>query len=90
MAQIQISLSGSSVINGSRVYVLSDADVTRLIAWAKTISPPPSGTLTDAQALLVWIRRWISDTTQAIRNLEGNAAGAAANAAVSPPAMTEQ
>lgn len=76
MATLTISLSGSSVVNGSKSYTVSDADIQNVIDWAKdafaTPSTPqnPSPPLTNAQALLAWVNSWIQGTKDAVRRFK--------------------
>lgn len=73
MATLQISLSGSAVINGSKSYTLTDADVQTLISYMQTKfatanSDGSTTPLTAAQALLAWANDWVSSTRDEIRS----------------------
>jgi hypothetical protein len=61
MATLSISLSGSGVVNGTKNYTVSDADIQRTLDWASftykayifnTFGPAP----TNQQILLAWIQ----------------------------------
>ncbi len=63
MAALTISLSGSSVVNGSKSFTISDADVQRWINQLTAASPLPAQT--PQQVLVAWanlvVQRAIGD-----------------------------
>lgn len=75
MATLTIGLSGSSVINGSKSYTLSDSDIQLIINWAinkfspRDITGTITTPLTPAQALLAWVQdRMATATIQEVKN----------------------
>lgn len=74
MGNITISVTGdASVGTKSKVFVVSDADVNRLVAYAQAnfATPPTNGNpnppaLTGAQALLAWAQTIIDQTKTAV------------------------
>lgn len=85
MGTVTIQVIGdASVGTKSKSYALSDADVNRLVNWAKSAyataptvqvpSPPP---LTVAQALVAWADGVIAGTKNNVVNWERTAAQAA-------------
>jgi len=75
MATLTLTLAGSSVINGSKVYTISDADVQTWINMMilKYSSPPPAPPLTAQQALLAWAQNTVINVTTAeVFNLQTN------------------
>jgi hypothetical protein len=73
MAALTIALSGSGVANGSRNYTVSDADLARLLAWAKAATKPNdvgSDTRTDAQVLAAWADYLVRHTKRSVQQFE--------------------
>ncbi len=70
MATFTISLSGSTVVNGSKSWTLSDADVQSLsnflIAKFSFNGPP----LTPAQALLAWVQDFVNQTVSNVASFQ--------------------
>lgn len=66
MATFTASISGSALVNGSKNWTLSDADLQSIINWARAVYPVPIGSppLTDGQALTTWMQSML-DTTKA-------------------------
>lgn len=75
MATITISLA-SGVVNGSKSFTLSDADVQRLINAALVAFPPRNAdgstiqNPTNAQILASWATEWIDRTKRIVKNIE--------------------
>jgi hypothetical protein len=66
MATFTISLSGSSVVNGSKNWTVSDADVQILVNFlANRFSTPP-----NAQALAAWTQDFVSSTINQVRSFQ--------------------
>lgn len=74
MATLSISLSGSSVVNGTKSYTVSDADITSLLAWAQSAFsqqlPLPPATPTNQQILLAWVQSWVNGTKMAVQQFQ--------------------
>jgi hypothetical protein len=71
MATLTISLSGSALVNGSKSYTISDADVQSLLDWATVnyASALPL-TPTDQQILLAWVQGWINATKVSVQQFK--------------------
>lgn len=68
MATVTISLAGSSVVNGTKNYTISDADVQTLINhMIAKYSPAAGPPLTNMQALLKWAQRFVDATSGEIQ-----------------------
>lgn len=64
MATFTISLAGSAVINGSKSWTISDADVTNLINYLNfTYAPLANGT-----ALVAWAQGFVTRTISDVKN----------------------
>lgn len=64
-----MSLSGSGVVNGSKAYTISDADVQTLIDTIKAQETARGGTTpTNAQALLIFVQQLVDYTTNRIQS----------------------
>lgn len=89
MATISIGLSGSAVVTGSKNYTLTDAAVTKLIAWARTAYPFKNAQgvddRTNAQVLVAWTDAFINATRDAVTKVDRDAA--LAQAASATPAV---
>jgi hypothetical protein len=75
MATLTVQLAGSSVVNGSKTYTLSDADVQTIIDFMATkygtVNQDGSVTpLTNAQSLLAWVQNWVTQTRDEIRSVK--------------------
>lgn len=82
MGTFTVSLTGSGVINGSKSWTISDADVQRLVDYlvAKYTSPvtlsndsPPvqvGGVPTPQQAMVRWINSFVAQTKMDVRDRE--------------------
>lgn len=78
MATITMSLSGSGIVNGSKNYTISDADLRQLLDWGadaffrRRVNPDGSapGTPTDTQVLLAWIQAWIDQTKSGVQSFK--------------------
>lgn len=68
MATFTISLSGSAVVNGSKNWTVSDADVQRLVDFLIARYSPPTGPLTPQQALLAWTQDFVTHAANDARN----------------------
>ena len=85
MGSITISVTGDATIGTkSKAFVVSDADINRLVAYATTVfaTQPTNGNpnppaLLPAQALLAWAQSFIDQTKSSVVSLE--------RAAVAPP-----
>lgn len=68
MATITTSLSGSAIVNGTKNYTISDADLQILLNWAQNyfVSSLPASP-TNQQILLAWIQWWIDLTKKNIQ-----------------------
>lgn len=72
MATLTFSLT-SGVINGSRDFTLSDADVTRWInAYRVALNMPANAT--NAQVLAAWANDAVDRTKRIVKDIEGKAA----------------
>lgn len=70
MATFTISLSGSTVVNGSKSWTVSDADVQALVNYLVPTMTAESGsktTLTPSQALLAWAQGFVSETVSNVQ-----------------------
>jgi len=83
MTTLTIALAGSAIVNGSKVYTVSDADVQRLLDTMAPLAPGGS----NGQILLAWVQKWIDDTIAQIKYNEANAAATAAAVAVQPVSL---
>lgn len=68
MATFTASLSGSSVVNGTKSFTISDPDVQILIdflikKYTFQNNPPP----TKAQALTMWIQEFVDASTNQVQ-----------------------
>lgn len=71
MATFTISLSGSAVVNGSKSWTVSDADVQGLVTFLiATYSVPGGPTLTPQQALLAWTQSFVSGTIAQVQRYQ--------------------
>jgi hypothetical protein len=84
MATLTISLSGSAVVNGSKNYTVSDADIQTLLNWAGRFAPGVTPQSTAAQILVAWANWMIANTVTAVKQDQLGSAAAAATAAVTP------
>lgn len=69
MATLSISVSGSALVNGAKSYTISDADLQRVLNWARAIyggALPPSPT--NVQILLAWVQAFVDGTTHQEQN----------------------
>jgi hypothetical protein len=74
MGSITVSVSKANPL-GSKTYTVPNADIDRLIAWAKVFyAPQPGGVLTDAQALLAWVNAFMEATKARVTEHEREAA----------------
>lgn len=73
MATFTISLSGSSVVNGTKNWTLTDADVQLLVTF---LTNKFSAT-TPQQALLAWSQDFVGRTINEVRNYQQNQAAVA-------------
>jgi hypothetical protein len=78
MATITISLSGSAIVNGTRVYTLPDTQVNRLIAAMEHVH----GDLPPTQVLAAWADDLIAKTRREVIQIEHN------NAIITPLDIT--
>lgn len=91
MATLTIGLSGSAVVNGSRSWTISDADVQRLIDYMSIKfrdnknDPTP---LTSAQALNAWVGNFVANTKGEVENDLRTKAAQTAQAGISPIVFT--
>lgn len=93
MATLTISLAGSSVVNGSKSWTVSDADVQALIDYNATKysggsrgeTVPP---LTPAQALLAWAQGFVRQSAAEVHADKIRKAQVAAAGAVTAPQFT--
>lgn len=79
MATLSISLSGSSVVTGTKNYTVSDADLQLVLNWAQAAFNPyiqatfnpgntPGFVPTNQQILLAWVQSsWIDRTKAEVR-----------------------
>lgn len=75
MATITFTVSGSAIVNGSKAYTLSDADLQRILNYVSiAIATPPGAT--NGQILVAWIQDFISDTINGVQSVEKTAAAA--------------
>jgi hypothetical protein len=88
MATLTIGISGSAVVNGSKNYTPSDAQVTKLIALARRIVPLVPDTRTDAQVLVALMDSTINSWSQAITKFDVDAAVAQTVASTPPVVIT--
>jgi hypothetical protein len=88
MATLTIGISGSVVVNGSKNYTPSDAQITKLIAFARRVAPLVPDTRTDAQVLVVLMDSVVSSWSQAITKFDVDAAAAQAAAGTPPVVIT--
>jgi hypothetical protein len=85
MTTLTITLAGSAVVSGSKVYTMTDADLQRVLNVMKARYQTVDVTgkvivLTNQQILLAWVQGWIAETMDAVRAAEA--------AAVVPPTLT--
>ena len=76
MATFTISLSGSSVVNGSKSWTISDADVQALTNYLSAAygRPPPAAPLTPQQCLLAWVQDFVGQTVANVKDYQRSAA----------------
>lgn len=79
MATFTIGITGSSVVNGSKSWTLSDADVQKLVDYQMAIYPGANPT--PQQALVMWAQTFVDKTIQDVKNHQK------ANLAVAPIAF---
>lgn len=79
MATVTFTLAGSSVVNGSKSYTITDADVQKWINTAidryspRDINGDITTPLTPGQALLAWVQnQWVDATRSEVRNYMTN------------------
>lgn len=63
MATFTISLSGSTVVNGSKSWTVSDTDVQTLINYLEVMY----NVSTPSAALLAWVQDFVSTTVNDVR-----------------------
>ena len=81
MATFTISLSGSAVVNGSKNWTLTDADVQKLSTFL-IAKYGGSSSITAGQALSLWVQDFVNSTISDVRTYQQ------ATAVVVPPAFT--
>lgn len=86
MATLTISLAGSSVVNGSKSWTVSDADVQSLIDYMALKYAPgsrgPNRTpLAPAQALSAWAQGFVTGSANEVRSDKMRQAQAAVSVA---------
>jgi|KBSSwiStaDraftv2_1062776.scaffolds.fasta_scaffold6693786_2 hypothetical protein len=62
MATFTISLSGSAIVNGSKSWTLSDADVQKLSTFTLAKYAAAGSSITAAQALGLWTQDFVNRT----------------------------
>lgn len=69
MATLTVSLSGSAVVNGSKSYTVSDADVQTLLTWVsqqpRRFAVPQNPT--NQQLLLAWVQQWVNENRDMVQ-----------------------
>jgi hypothetical protein len=72
MATLTFSMSGSSVVNGTKTYTVSDADVQRILNYVTAAYSPVGGpALSPQQALLAWVQnQCINPTSERVVSYE--------------------
>lgn len=63
MATFSISLSGSGVVNGSKNWTISDADVQALLNYLEGVYPAP----TSQQVLANWAQAFVRRTIEEVK-----------------------
>ncbi len=66
MATFTMALSGSGVVNGTKTWTVSDADVQHLLDYLASVYPsttPP----TNQQALLFWVQGFVTETVMNVK-----------------------
>ncbi len=61
-----MSLAGSSVVNGTKSWTVSDVDVQHLVDYLASVYPsttPP----TNQQALLFWVQGFVTQTVMNVK-----------------------
>ena len=71
MATLTISITGSTVVSGSKSYTATDASIQRLLIWAASryatvLSTAP----TNAQIMVAWADSWVNGTRNAVSQFE--------------------
>lgn len=69
MPTLTMSISGSTIVNGSKNWQLSDADLQRILDFMKS-KPDIPPNLTNAQLLLNWVTEFINGTNQQVQQYE--------------------
>lgn len=88
MPTLTISLAGSSVVNGSKTWTVTDEDVQTLIDFQRgKYSERGKTPLTNQQALVAWAQNFVRQTVGEIHTAQREAAQAALN--VPPIVFTE-
>jgi len=84
MATISISISGSTAVSLSQDHPVGDADLAKVVTWARSTYPSTStpDTRTDAQVMGQWAQSFTNGTAQAATKFQIDAARQAAAAAV--------
>lgn len=71
MPTFTISLSGSTVVNGSKSWTISDADVQSLADFlVAQYTPAASAPLSYSQALLAWVQEFVSTTIGRVQHYQ--------------------
>lgn len=69
MATFTISISGSSVINGSKSWAIQDADVQKLSDYLVATRKGEMGAeLTPQQAFVMWVQEFVTRTKNDVQN----------------------
>lgn len=73
-ASLTITLSGSGIVNGSKTFAISDADLQRLLTVYGNRMKNDAGQIPpNGQVLQQWIQMWITET---INNIKADEAAA--------------
>lgn len=88
MATYTVEISGSAVANGARNRTISDAAISRIIAWQRAIKPLTPDNRTDAQVLVLWQQDLELFTVSSLKEHEQAVARQTAHNGVTPIAFT--
>ena len=71
MATITFSVTGSTVVTGTKSYTINDTDTQSVLSWATSAFASQLSTApTNQQILLAWIQGWINGTETAVQQFQ--------------------
>ncbi len=71
MATLSISITGSTIVTGTKNYTVNDTNVQNVLDWARVNYATALSTApTNQQILLAWVQGWINGTKDAVQRFE--------------------